>query len=396
MKKIIISLILLFCLTGCWNYKELNDYSIISGIAIDKYDDEYEVSILISNSSKTSSSETSSKPNVVVYTGRGDSIVAATKDIGLISPKELYFGSFSIVVLSEEIAKDGISEPLDFFLRYSNMGKNFYIVIAKDCKAKDTLKVMTPLTNFPSQNISDNLSSTTKLQGIIAKTNFNDILSIVLRNGVNPVINTIEIKGSVKDGEKKENLEHSEPEAYTKLGTIAIFKGDKLVDFTNHKESLGINIINNRIDEMYLKVENNDGYIIADTTYFKSSRTSTLKNDKPIMNLNFKVEARIIEVNGKFDLENPKEISYLESKACKEIKKFANKAIKKSIENKTDIFGFGLDFYREYPNYFNKVKKEWDNNLEDIKVNMKCNITFKNKMTAKNSLEEIYDKEKIN
>ena len=87
MKKIIISLILLFCLTGCWNYKELNDYSIISGIAIDKSDDEYEVSILISNSSKTSSSETSSKPNVVVYTGRGDSIVAATKDIGLIRQK---------------------------------------------------------------------------------------------------------------------------------------------------------------------------------------------------------------------------------------------------------------------------------------------------------------------
>ena len=30
------------------NYKELNDYSIISGISIDKKDDEYEVSILIS------------------------------------------------------------------------------------------------------------------------------------------------------------------------------------------------------------------------------------------------------------------------------------------------------------------------------------------------------------
>ena len=48
MKKIVISLLFLL-LTGCWNYKELNNYSIVTGIAIDKLQEEYEVSVLIAN-----------------------------------------------------------------------------------------------------------------------------------------------------------------------------------------------------------------------------------------------------------------------------------------------------------------------------------------------------------
>ena len=47
MKKLIILIILLFGVCGCWNYKELDDYSIINGIAIDKDDDKYEVTVLI-------------------------------------------------------------------------------------------------------------------------------------------------------------------------------------------------------------------------------------------------------------------------------------------------------------------------------------------------------------
>ena len=51
MKKLIILTLLLFGVCGCWNYKELDDYSIITGIAIDKNEDNYEVSVLISNAS---------------------------------------------------------------------------------------------------------------------------------------------------------------------------------------------------------------------------------------------------------------------------------------------------------------------------------------------------------
>ena len=94
MKKFILILTFLFLLGGCYDYKELNDYSIVTGISIDKIEDKYEISVLISNSSKSSTETDSKESNVVVYTGKGTTLYSAFKDIGLISPKEIYIGSF--------------------------------------------------------------------------------------------------------------------------------------------------------------------------------------------------------------------------------------------------------------------------------------------------------------
>lgn len=392
MKKIILSLILLLTLTGCWNYNELNDYSIVSGVAIDKSDDEYEMSVLISNSPKSNSSESnSSESQVVVFSGKGDSIFSALKQIGLISPSELYFGSFSVLVISEEIAKEGINNAIDFFVRYPNSRKNFYVVLSKDTKAKDTLKIMTPLSSFPSQKITDNVKSTTELQGIISSKNFNDLLSTILSPGTELSINCIEIVGDVKEGSSKENIESSEPKTYTKLGNLGIFKDDKLVDWANRDESLGINIINGAISEMFLDIKYKDGYVVIDSTSFSSNVKVKLKDDTPIVNIDLSGEARIVEVEGDVDLENSKVIEEIQKKVNKKIKKRAEEAIDLAIKNKSDIFGFGKMFYQEYPKYFKKQEKEWNNNLDKIQINIKSNLKLKNKVSSKTSLEEIND-----
>lgn len=392
MKKLILSLIILFCLSGCWNYKELNDYSIVSGVAIDKVGDEYETSVLISNLPKNNSDENSSESNVVVYSEKGSSIFDSLKKIGLISPKELYFGSFSVLVISEEVAKDGINNAVDFFIRYPSSRKNFYIVLSRDVKAKDTLKIMTPLSSFPSQNITDNIKSTKDLQGIIFSLDFNHLLSTILTDGIEPTINCIEVKGDIEEGSSQENLESSEQKSYTKLGNLGIFRDDKLVDWANHDESLGINIINGKTSEMYLDLEYDDGYVVVDSTSFSSKVSVELKDNKPIVNINLSGEARIIEVKGKVDLKDSDVIEELQEKANNKIKKQVNKALKLAIENETDIFGFGKMFYQEYPNYFESVKKVWNSNLGNIEVKVKSDLMLKNKVSSKNSLEEINDK----
>lgn len=392
MKKIILSLILLLTLSGCWNYNELNEFSIVSGVALDKSGDEYEMSVLISNSPKSNSSDSnSSESQVVVYSGKGKSIFSALKQIGLISPSELYFGSFSVLVISEEVAKDGINNAIDFFVRYPNSRKNFYVVLSKNSKAKNTLKIMTPLSSFPSQKITDNVKSTTELQGIIASKNFNDLLSTILTPGTELSINCIEIVGDVEEGSSKENIESSEPKTYTKLGNLGIFKDDKLVDWASRDESLGINIIKGAISEMFLDIEYEDGYVVIDSTSFSSDVKVKIKNDKPTININLSGEARIIEVKGDVDLENSKVIDEIQKKVNKKIKKRVEQAIQLAIENKTDVFGFGQIFYQEYPKYFEKNKNNWNDNLDKIKINIKSDLMLKNKVSSKTSLEEIND-----
>ena len=192
MKKILIFCLLIFGVCGCWNYKELDDYSIITGIAIDKSDDEYEATVLISNASKSSGeSPDSSESKSIVYSGKGNSIFKALKDLSLISPKELYLDHFSILIISEEVASEGVYNVVDFFLRYPNARKDFSVAIAKDCKAKDTLKIITPLTDFPSQSIADNLKFSTNLQGTVSDLNYNELMYNLIAPGKEVTMNSI-------------------------------------------------------------------------------------------------------------------------------------------------------------------------------------------------------------
>lgn len=392
MKKIICSLFIVLCLSGCWNYKELNEYSIVTGIAIDKKDNKYEVSTLISNAPKNSSDNSSSESQIVVYSGEGNSVFEAIKDIGLISPKELYLNSFSIFVISEEVAKDGINSIIDFFLRYSSSRNKFYVIIAKDNKAKDVIKIMTHLTNFPSQSISDNLKSTENLQGTITATNFDELTSTILKKGIDPVINSIYVVGDVEKGSSMKNLESSEPKSYIKIDTFGIFKGDKLIDWATHDESLGINMVNNNLNEMYLNIKYKNGYVVIDTTSFKNNINTSIKNNRPIVDLELKGEARIIEVKGDVNLKDEKVIEELQKKCNKKMKSNIKKAISLSIENKSDFLGLGLKFYQNHPKYYKKVEATWDNELKNIKFNIKSNLILKNKVSSKNSLEETHDK----
>ena len=391
MKKIILVLIFLFLLSGCYDYKELNDYSIVTGIAIDKKDDKYEVSVLISNSSKSSTETDSKESNVVVYTGKGTTLYSAFKDIGLISPKEIYIGSFSVLILSEDIAREGIENIVDLFLRYPSSRKSFYIVISKD-KAQDVLKIMTPLANFPSQNISNNLSSSTDLQGIIGKVSFNKLLSILVQDGIDPVINTIKVIGDEEKGSKQSNLESTKPKTYVKLDNLAIFKNYKLVDIANRNESIGINFINGNVKETYLKLNYNDGYVVIDTNKIKTNIETKLDN-KPKINITIKGEAKIIECNGNIDLENYKTIEKLQKLSNKKIEKIVNQGISLAKKNNSDVFGFGLNFSKKYPNYFKKNKNNWNKIFENLDINTNVKIILKNKVSSKNSLEDINDKE---
>ena len=120
-------------------------------------------------------------------------------------------------------------------------------------------------------------------------------------------------------------------------------------------------------------------------------RNFFLKDYKPVVNIDLSGEARIIEVKGDINLEDSEIIEELQKKANKKIKKMVNKALDLAIKNKTDIFGFGQMLYQKYPDYYDSVKKEWNNNLGEIKINIKSDLMLKNKVSSKNSLEEIND-----
>ena len=65
MKKFCFLLPLFFILTGCYNYRELNDLAIVSGISISKEADIYKITAEVVNPKKQQDTSSSKEPDFV-------------------------------------------------------------------------------------------------------------------------------------------------------------------------------------------------------------------------------------------------------------------------------------------------------------------------------------------
>ena len=386
MKKIILLISVILLLGGCYNYKELNHYAIATGMAID-YDTEekkYEISLLISNSPK-SGTEASSGYQTVVYSGKGTSIYDAIKESGLISPKQIYIGHLSIVILSEDAAREGLLNALDFLLEEPRSKKNYYVALAKDEKAKNILSITTPLTDFPSQTLADNLKSTDYLQGAVVATDFNTLIYYLINDGIDPALNGFKIIGNEKDGAKASNIKTNLPKAYVKLTNLGIFKDDKFIKWTTKNESRGINIMNDSISEFYVETKCKDGNAVID---IENLETKLTVSKDGVVKVKVRGAGLINEITCNVDLSKQEEVDKIEKKAEKRIKSFMKEAIKLSKENDVDLFGIGLKYYQDYPKEYKKIDN-WYEYFNKLEFKLNVNIDLNHTGSVQQSIERI-------
>lgn len=381
-KLLIVPLILL--LTGCWNYRELNQLAITTGIAVDKENDNYKITIMIANSKKSSSSDGSITPSAAVYDGTGQTIYEAFKDTSLSVSKQIYLSHIDVLVLSEEVAKNNLTDVIDFLFRYPQTRNNFYLVLAKDKKASDILKVTTPLETFPSQNLAKNLEITDKLQGFTYTVNFTDFTKSLVSEGISPVLPSVTIIGDTEEGNKEENIKQNEPTTYLKLDMLGIFKNDSFVAWAKPDESKGINIINNRIYILGVVVDYLDEKIVTEITEMKTN--FKVQDNKVTININ--TVGSIQEVNAKVNLYDPKTIDEIKNVNVDKIKEYVNKAINLAKINKTDIFGFGNYVYKNYPTKWEELKDKWDDEIfPNLEIEIKVNLKLQAKGSINNTVE---------
>lgn len=382
-------------LTGCYNYHELENLAIVTGLSIDKKDNQYVIGVLVANSKKQEASSKEGQSQTIVYEGKGNSVMEAFYNIDLESPKQLYIGHLAVVVIDENIAKNEIEKISDILIRSPESRKNFYVVIARDTKAEDVLKITSPLESYPSQSVSMNLKNTSTYQGISTDLTYSEFIASMLTPGINPTLPTIKIAGSVKDGEKQQNLESTDPKTKLQLGTLAIFRNTSLLGYVNENESRMINILNRRTAYSLESVKYEDNNIVFHLSNFNIKRKATLKENKPIMNISFQATAAINEINANVNLSDPNTI--------KEINQLLEKRIKQQIlhtihvtqnEFKSDIFGFGNLFYQKYPKYYSKMELKWDEEeYSKVKMNVKVDIDLETKGSLEQTIRrEMYGK----
>lgn len=389
--KIFLFLFITLLLTGCGNYRELNDLAITTGIAFDIKDDQYIVSYMVANSNKAETDSKSSETKITVYEGIGNTISSAYMDLNSKNPKIPYISHLEVVIISEDLAKKGMLEALDFLMRNPESRKEFYIVLSKNVEAGTLLKTLAPLESFPSQNIAEIIKSNKDDQSTIIMQKYSDVITDLIDEGVEPIINGIELEGNKEEGQNQESLEKATPSATMKIDTIGIFKKDKLLGWANHDETVGINIINNSAGFVLLETKCDDKYMTSTLKDIKTEPIITFENNIPKIKLKIKADGAILEMQCKRNLE--------EKEVMKELEKEFNDRLKRIIydtinlvqhEYRSDIFGFGNYIYKNNLKKWNTIKNKWDDEIfTNIAIDVDVNINLNNKGSLEQSLKEV-------
>lgn len=365
-------------LTGCWNKIELSELAFVMGIGIDKSEDGkgYEVSFQVVIPGNVTTGMTGGGaqglPFTVISTTAENLVEAGRKSSKRVS-RRLYYAHTSLVVISDEVAKEGIDTLFDAMERDPEFRTTTKVVIAKDTSAKSIISTQTPLTKLPAEMVTQTLKITERLLGENIVVNIDDIIMALVSNGKDPFISGFRIIGNSSEGEKMSNIETSQSPVRLMADGMALFSGDKLVGWMTGDMAKGAQRIQDKMKATveYVEWSGETNAIGMEILRSKTKVSASVKNGKPKILIKIEQEGNIGETKVPVDLTNPKVIQKLEKAYRKRIKTEVMDSVKEAQELNSDIFGFGEAIHKSNPKYWKKVKSDWNTQFADLQVEVK-------------------------
>lgn len=327
MKKIILLMVCLFFLTGCYDYQELSDMNIVNGIGISKEDDLYVVNLEMVKSSKAESG-VSMETNVI--TAKDEVLANAINKATNNSGKKAYFKHVDLLIVSEELAKEGISDVVDYMLRDVTMSSAFFTVIAED--PEEILN-----TKIEEDSISSLIVDTIRYNMDTAQLdNIDIIVSNITNKRKDIALPYIELDG--------ENIV---------IENIAYFQTAKMVD-----------TIDSKIYSFLLLKGTNLDFEKDDTVVniFKKDVKYDIQKDKIVININGMSKVR--KINPDLNLEDYGTYSVVEKQINEVVYEEVMDFLEDTLKDDSDLVGMKDLYYRIW-------NKEKDNIPYEVNVDIK-------------------------
>lgn len=368
--KILLCVLSIFFLSGCWDSAELQELSIISGIGIDKGGDDpenrFRTTVQIINPSIVAGGQqggnVQSSP-VTTLSETGSTLKEALRKITNEAPAELFFPHNQIMLIGEEMANEGIEELFDVVERDPKFRVLFPVLIVKGHTAEDALKISTSLRPIPSAKILGSLNSSKENWGEYPNTRADQVI-LKLGNG-SIGITGLEINGEVEKGNQTDNMQEISQSTKLEIKGLAILKGGKLEKWLEEDAARGVMWVNDEIEQtvMNLDCPKEKDSVSVDINRAESTIKVNIKNDKPNITIKINAEGAISETHCPLDLGKDKTIKELEEKLNKEIKDEVISTIETVQEEKSDVFGIGDYINIENKNYWKKIEEKWEGEI---------------------------------
>lgn len=395
LKCVVMLLMLVPLLSGCWDRLELEERAVVLGISIDAAaeseveGEEDEVSHLDGyfptpgTTPIRLAAQIALPGRIPLGPGEGGGgsnnaktiwvvdVVGHTIDDAIMNLQQqlsgrLFFGHLRVIVVSEEIARMGLQNLNDYMRRNSEVRRMAWLMIAKG-SAKALMDATPKLERVPTLYLLSTLDDSVKL-GKFPVDYIGIYWSNSSKKGQEGYLPYVQLMS-------KQNIE---------LRGMAYFKGDKMVGATKPLEIgafMGIKGMNPAGYRGTIGIDNAGNSVMLYATHRQSKIDVAIENGRPHFNVVIANELNLEEKNSEnFIVGSPEMLAALEKKDEEVATKFHAALIRKMQESGADIFGFGEYLRAKKPRYWDreiKTKEKWQAMFKDIPIDVKVDIKIR-------------------
>jgi spore germination protein KC len=384
--------------TGCWDMSEPNEIALWRATAIDlapngMYRASGQVLIpskLIPGASSGPDSKT------IVYSGTGINFRDAMYNAGKKMSRRIYLGHREAIFIGEKLSKHGVKSILDEVGRNPESNFQTKLIVIKGADAKSFLESMDPLEQSSTVwAVRSNRLNAMQDEAATVRRFQIDLLS----DGIRPLLPVLELNSETKT---KNNTDSGggggggEGGSATKpkfiLNQVGLFnKSGQLVGYLQDKEAdlaVWVCKMARRLASGNLPtvgdfawsqaIPNRKGTVSLNFTNYHRKLKSQIEGKQIKVQVLLTGTANIVENNSNVDSSKSSGVKEIENAINQGIKKSSEQMIKKVQEQfKTDIFGFGEDIHRRYPQQWKRWKATWDTKFPHVVTTVQVDMQIR-------------------
>lgn len=357
MKKIFILFFSLFLLTGCYDYKEINNLGIISAIGIDYENDKYVVTLEVLNDQ---TEKDNAEVKSYIKTGSNASLAKAIEITADKIADKANYTHVKLMILSDTILKDKFANIIDYFIRSTYFRENFYVISSLDTKPEKLLKNTTKENPVASSTIISLLESNNYSSNSAVLKTYDQIMSEVLSFGQDTCFSNINLN-----------------DEQFQIDGLSIFNEYNFKTKLNNEEATIYNILkNNFYKPIFSKQYENNKYFSVAVTAGKTNFEIT--NDK--IEIKGTLNGKIMDNELNLDIRNTENLNKINSDFTNIMNIKITNFIKKIQQNNSDILYMAKSYYQKTRE---KAENFWHN------LNIESNIKFT--ISKKGLIYEVHD-----
>jgi len=353
---------------GCWDYREIDKLSIVTGIAIDRIENgKYKMTFEIVDTQE-GGIEKQIKSKLIE--SEGDSLFDAIRNSLRISSPRLYFGHMDVVVISEHVAKEGVIDIIDFLSRDAEPRLNVDLMVSKEKTANEILSAQSTTEAIRAFEIEQMLDAQEDLSKS-PRTSVYQFINDLPCEGIAPVLPALRV---VQSGGKKTFA----------LSGAAVFNGDKMIGYLNDEESKYYCYISDKSKSSLIVLvgsQETEGVDITLEVYDTDTKIKPVYSEgKVTMNIEIKVRAALAEQTGNSKAQSETEVLKVK-KAAEDYMERKTKITIKNVQEKfgVDIFGFGKKIHADMPQLWKEIGHDWNSIYKKTDVSVSVLVDIKNR-----------------